>query len=166
MRFTIIVPTYNEAENIENCIVTIERVLKDTPFRDNYNILITDGNSPDGTSEIVNKLKNKYPQLYLIRGTDKQGLGKAYLDAMDYAFEKLNTDAVITFDADLSHDAKIMPEIFKKLSEGSDLVVGSRYKKGGGIPENWGIHRKFLSRSANLFVRTLYFYSGIMHPGF
>lgn len=161
MRFTIIVPTYNEAENIENCIATIDTVLKTTPYKNDYKILITDGKSPDGTAGIVTQLKNKYPQVELIEEKDKQGLGKAYLDAMDFAFEKLGSDSVITFDADLSHDAKILPEIFKRLSEGSDLVVGSRYKKGGGIPDNWGIHRKFLSRSANLFVRTLYFKSGI-----
>ena len=161
MKFTIIVPTYKEAENIEKCIYEINKILNPTEYLHKYNILVTDANSPDGTASIVSKLSQSNPNIYLINEIQKQGLGKAYIEAMEYAFSTLNSDCVITFDADLSHDVKLLPLLMGKIEAGAKFAIGSRYAKGGGIPANWGIHRKLLSRFGNLFVRILYFNSGV-----
>ncbi len=161
MKIVIIIPTYNEKENIENTINTLQQTFQKIPAdKAEMNILVTDGNSPDGTGEIVDELSKKQANVHIMREVAKRGLGAAYKDAMDKAFNELNADAVITFDADLSHDHNVIPTFVEKLSNGSKYVCGTRYKKGGGIPEEWGIHRKLLSAAGNWFVRILYFGSG------
>jgi dolichol-phosphate mannosyltransferase len=160
MRFFVIIPTYNEKENID---LTLNKLLDVFTRIQNHdmNILVTDANSPDGTADIVKNIQPKYPNIHLIVEKAKRGIGAAYSDAMEYAFSKLNADAVITFDADLSHDANIIPDMVKKAEEGLKYVAGSRYKKGGGIPPEWALHRKILSYCGNFFARTLYFHTGL-----
>ncbi len=160
MKIVVIVPTYNEAENIADTIKTLEETFKETSDHD-MSILVTDGNSPDGTADIVRDLQVQYSNIHLIVEGTKRGLGAAYTDAMKHAFEKLNADAVVTFDADLSHDHKLIPQMVRKLAEGYKFISGSRYKRGGGIPDEWAFHRKLLSYGGNIFARTMFFNYGL-----
>lgn len=160
MRFFVIVPTYNEKENIKRTIEKLLNVFEKITHHD-MNILVTDANSPDGTSEIVKELQEKYKNLHLLVEKTKRGIGAAYTDAMEHVFSQLGADAVITFDADLSHDADIIPSMIEKAENGAKYVGGTRYKKGGSIPQEWGLHRKILSYAGNTFARLLYFNAGL-----
>jgi dolichol-phosphate mannosyltransferase len=151
MKVTIIIPTYNELENIEKLIKTVFPITNKIKNHD-IHLLIVDDNSPDGTLNVVKKLEAKYPKLHHITG-QKEGLGKAYLRGMKYASEKLKAEVMFEMDADFSHDPKRIPEFLKKIDAGNDLVVGSRYIDGGSIPDNWGFHRKIFSVLGNLIVR-------------
>ncbi len=150
----VIIPTYNEAGNLPITIKKLAAVFQQ--IHDwQMQVLVVDDNSPDGTAQVVKKLQKQYPFLKLLLKKNKEGLGAAYLKGMDQAFNQLQADVVFEFDADLSHDPQKIPQMLEQIDEGSDLVLGSRYIKGGSIPENWGLHRKFLSVFGNLFIRTV-----------
>jgi len=153
MKAIVIIPTYNEKGNIERIIPAVEEAFKEIK---NYEtgILIADDSSPDGTGEIVKGLMKKYDNLYLLVG-QKNGLGAAYLRGMDYAVNELNADVMFEMDADFFHDPKKIPDFLKKIDEGNDFVIGTRYSAGGSIPSNWGIHRKIMSIWGNLFIRII-----------
>lgn len=155
LKIVVIIPTFNEAENIEK---SINVVFNSFPKKPNIlcNVLIVDGNSPDGTANIVRDLIKTYQNLHLIVEKNKSGLGAAYLKGMEYSFTVLKATHIFEFDADLSHDASKIKYFIEKLELGYDLVLGTRYKKGGSIPKNWGFHRKFLSVVGNLFIRVLF----------
>ncbi len=155
MKGTIVIPTYNEKENIEKTIFEVTKVLEHVKTSD-FGILIVDDSSPDGTGEIVKKIIETNSLVTLHTRTKKEGLGAAYLDGIDFAFQKLGAQAVIQFDADLSHPPEILPYFIEQLEKDFDLVVGTRYRKGGSIPSNWAPHRKLLSFGGNLFVRTMF----------
>ena len=138
---SIILPTYNEKENIKRLIEEIFKIVKDV------NIIIIDDNSPDGTHLIVEELSKRFKNLYLIKRQCKMGLGSAYITGFKYAKEKLNSKFVITMDCDFSHSPYAIPEIIKELNE-NDLVIGSRYTKGGKVIDS-PIIRRFISKSAN-----------------
>jgi len=160
MKVVVIIPTYNEVKNIKDCIETLEGVFVRIKNH-SMPILVADDSSPDGTFDVVKKLmKRSGSNVHLVIKKKKEGLGAAYTNAMDYAFHKMNADAVITFDADLSHDPEIIPDFVRLMAGGAKFVCGTRYKKGGSIPDEWGLHRKFLSYVGNLFIRVLYFGSG------
>lgn len=150
-RIVIILPTYNERENIEQTIENVESVFK-TLSSYKCMILVVDDNSPDGTGKIVEKLMNKFNNVDLITGS-KKGLGAAYVRGMRYAINKMKADIFFEMDSDFSHDPKIIPNFVKKIEDGSDFVIGSRYIKGGSIPKQWGIKRKIYSVLGNLIVR-------------
>ncbi|NMB84550.1 glycosyltransferase family 2 protein [Candidatus Roizmanbacteria bacterium] len=147
----VVIPTYNEAGNIEKLITGIFDQTKKISNWD-ISILIVDSHSKDNTSGIVKKLQKNYPRLYLLE-TEKQGLGKAYIDGYSYVIKKINPFAIVQMDADLSHNPSYLPEFFNKIEKGADLVLGSRYIRGGSIPQDWGIHRKFFSYFGNLIFR-------------
>ncbi len=152
----VIIPTYNEKDNIAKTIESLVRVfvgIKNWRMK----VLVVDDSSPDGTAEVVKDLQKKYSFIELLVNKKKSGLGGAYLSGMNEAFNNLGADLVFEFDADLSHDPKKIPAFLKKIDEGHDLVLGSRYIQGGSIPENWGLHRKFLSVVGNLFINFLMF---------
>ena len=155
MKGIIVIPTYNEKENIEKTIFEVPKVL-DHVKTSNFGILIVDDSSPDGTAEIVKKIIETNSRVTLHIRTKKEGLGAAYLDGIDLAFTKLGADAVIQFDADLSHPPEVLPLFIENLEKGYDLVIGTRYRKGGSIPSNWEPHRKMLSFCGNLFVRIMF----------
>ncbi len=159
MKFVVVIPTYNEKENIVKTINALQSSFRSVSGHEMH-ILVTDANSPDKTADEVRELIKKDSNIHLIVEKEKKGLGAAYSGAMDHAFDLMKADAVITFDADLSHDATKIPLFVKNIAEGYDFVCGTRYKKGGGIPENWGWHRKILSRFGNLYMQFLYFGSG------
>jgi len=150
-KVVVIAPTYNEKGEIENLI---NRVFDQSKKLSNWEIylLIVDSNSEDGTIEIVKKLQKKTSYLHLLE-TEKEGLGKAYLKGFKYCEEKINPYLIIQIDADGQHDPDKIPEFIKKIEQGADFVVGTRYSKGGSIPKNWGLHRKILSIGANLIVK-------------
>jgi dolichol-phosphate mannosyltransferase len=145
MKRGIVIPTYNEYNNIARVVPEIFQVDPD------LNILVVDDNSPDGTAEVVRKLSTRYPQkVSLISQDQKYGLGPAYIrgitQAMDWGW-----DLICEMDADLSHQPIYLKALFHHARH-FDLVMGSRYIKGGGI-ENWPWFRRFLSRYGNLYAR-------------
>ena len=140
----IIIPTYNEIENIEKLIHDIVEIDK------TLDILIVDDNSPDGTGEQVGKLKEQFNNLFLIQREGKRGLGTAYVAGFNYALENEYT-IIFEMDADFSHDPKEIPNFLEAIEE-ADLVIGSRYIKGVNVV-NWPLSRLLLSYFANKYTR-------------
>lgn len=143
----IIIPTYNEKENIS---LLVEEIFKDIP---SVFIMVVDDNSPDGTGRVVEDLKKRFPNLSLLSRGKKEGLGKAYINAFQRALEDGDIRSVVMMDADFSHDPKYLKEIFKK-GEEYDVVIGSRYIKEGGT-EGWELWRRILSFGGNLYCRMI-----------
>lgn len=152
----VIIPTYNEKGNIAAAIQALSEVFAQIKH---YRMLalVVDDSSPDGTAEVVRQLQQQHKFLKLLVNPRKSGLGGAYLAGMKEAFSTLQAEVVFEFDADLSHDPSKIPAFLDKLDAGADLVLGSRYIKGGSIPANWGLDRKFLSICGNLFINFLMF---------
>ncbi|MFH2145751.1 MAG: polyprenol monophosphomannose synthase [Candidatus Omnitrophota bacterium] len=142
----VVIPTYNEADNIENIIEQIFSLGVDIA------ILVVDDNSPDGTAGKIEKLQNCCPRLYLIKRKYKLGLSSAYMEGFKFALRG-GYDIAIQMDADLSHSPKDIPKMLCLLNE-YDLVIGSRYIRGSNINE-WPISRVILSKSANIFSRIM-----------
>lgn len=150
----VIIPTYNEKENIQKIVPLLLEQFKKVKNWE-MGILVVDDTSPDKTYEVVKEMSKKIKELHLLVNAKKAGLGGAYLKGMDYAFNKLGAEVIFEFDADLSHDPTKIPLFMKAIDEGYDFVLGSRYIKGGGIPEDWGFHRKFLSIVGNMIIATV-----------
>lgn len=155
MKIVIVPATYNEAENIEKFIEVLEEEVLPKIKGHTLSILVADDYSPDGTGKIVRRLMKKYKNLGINEG-EKKGLGAAYLRAMGHAIDKQGADVVISIDADFQFDPHDLPKFVQKIDQGCDIVVQSRYSGGGSIPENWPIQRKLFSRTANLFVRSVF----------
>jgi len=153
MKVVVIIPTYNEKGNVDKLINILEEEVFPQIKNHDMNILIADDNSPDGTADTVRELMKKWSNLDINVG-EKKGLGAAYIRAMNYAIEN-GADVMFEMDADLQHDPKKIPEFLKKIDEGCDMVIGTRYSQGGSIPENWPIQRKMFSVFGNLLIRTL-----------
>lgn len=147
----IILPTYNEVNNVVSLIHEIITIAKEVTTWD-IQILVVDSTSPDGTAKEISKLQKQYQQLHLLE-TPKEGLGKAYVCGFKHALDKLQADVVFEMDADHSHDPKEIPHFLSQIDSGADFVIGSRYIPGGSIPADWGIHRKIFSVVGNLIVR-------------
>lgn len=143
----VIVPTYNEANNITRLIEMVMNV------GDNIDLLIVDDGSPDGTAELVKKGKDRFPdRVHLIERTGKLGLGTAYVTGFKYALDN-NYQFICEMDADFSHDPNDLPKLISEVREGrADVAVGSRYANGISIV-NWPLSRLILSYSANLYAR-------------
>lgn len=150
MKTVVIIPTYNERENIGPLINSLQQEFKKVPH--DMNILVVDDNSPDGTADIVKEESKKYKNVYLITG-EKQGLGSAYIRGMRYAIDVLNADVVMEMDADFSHKPEDVPRLIAVVDEGADFVIGSRYVDGGKIPDDWGLVRRMISKWGNIFAR-------------
>jgi len=142
----VIIPTYNESENIDKIIIDTKKIVND------IHILIIDDNSPDGTADQVRKLQEKYKDIHLIEREDKLGLGTAYVVGFKYALEN-GYDNVFEMDADYSHDPTEIPNFLAALNE-ADLVIGSRYIKGVNVV-NWPLSRLLLSYFANRYTRLI-----------
>lgn len=167
MKIVVIIPTYNEKVNIEKLIPLLEAEIFPKIKKHEMHILVADDMSPDGTGEEVLKFSGKWKNIHLLEGK-KEGLGAAYVRAMRYAMERMKAGAVIEFDADFQHDPNNIPRMVAAMDEGFDHVIGSRYVKGGGVPKEWGIHRKFLSFFGSLFARMVLYMFGVhdMTSGF
>lgn len=145
MKVVTIIPTYNEKENILNVVNEVRR------YMPSAHILIVDDNSPDGTRSIVRGIMQKDGGVSILERNSKQGLGKAYIDAFRHSLKNLSPDAVVMMDADLSHPPENLPLMQKQLDR-YDVVVGSRYVKGGDTV-GWELWRKLLSKYGNLYAR-------------
>ena len=156
MKTIIIIPTYNERENIGPLIEALGACLPAGRRAVNCanTVLVVDDNSPDGTAEVVKKTRKQENNVALIEG-QKEGIGRALQRGIDYAIKNLNAEVIVQMDADFSHDPADVPRLLAEIKNGSDLVIGSRYIKGGAIPADWGLHRKILSWGGNLLVRLL-----------
>ena len=155
----IIIPTYNEAENIGKMIDYLNT--KTFPALDkkwNMKILVVDGNSPDSTGKIVEDKSKKWKNTYLYTETSKDGIGAAYLKGFKYAMEKLQADFVFEFDGDFQHPPETIPVMLKALDEGYDYVIGSRKIKGGSNPKGWGFKRVFFSEFGGFTARFIMFF--------
>lgn len=144
---TIIIPTFNEAQNIEALVQSI-RTSNAQVF-----ILVVDDNSPDGTAEIVKRLAMTDSRLSLLLREQKNGLGRAYIDAFKRVLEDPEVESIAMMDADFSHDPKRLPAMFERLSC-HDVVVASRYVRGGGIV-GWEFWRKLLSFFGNVYCKLI-----------
>ena len=147
MRDVIVIPTYNEKENISVLIPLIFRILP------SVYVVVADDNSPDGTAKVILDLKNLYPNLSLISRSQKDGLGKAYTNAFKEILKDNNLNSIVMMDADLSHDPKYLVEMLKK-SKDFSVVVGSRYVSGGATL-GWELWRRVLSYFGNFYCRMI-----------
>ncbi|MCV2396354.1 polyprenol monophosphomannose synthase [Actinotalea sp. M2MS4P-6] len=145
-RVLVAIPTYNEAENIEEIV---RRLRAAAPGVD---VLVLDDGSPDGTGELADALAADDPQVHVMHRTAKEGLGKAYLAGFAWAFEH-GYDAVCEMDADGSHQPEQLPSLIARLDDPDvSVVLGSRWVPGGRV-ENWPWHRLVLSRGGSLYAR-------------
>lgn len=142
----ILIPTLNEKENLEKLIPAIFGLMPDV------SVLVVDDNSSDGTQELIEGLKNKYGNLFILKRTEKFGYGRSSIDGFKWVFGR-NYNFLVTMDADFSHDFNMVPNLLEKLSE-YNIVIGSRYIDGGGVT-NWGFSRRVLSKFANLYVKII-----------
>lgn len=144
----VIIPTYNEIENIQ---LILKKVIE---LNKQFHILVVDDSSPDGTAEAVNELKKEYPdEIHLFVRNKKSGLGTAYIAGFQWAIQN-QYDYIFEMDADFSHNPKHLNRLFEKAKGGFDVVIGSRYIKDGKI-KNWPFDRRFLSYGASLYVRLM-----------
>lgn len=155
MKAVIVIPTYNEKGNIKKLIESLEKAIFPDIKNWEMHILVVDDESPDGTANEVEELIKDYKNLHLLRNGQKAGLGAAYIKGMSLAVEKLNADVLFELDADGQHEETKIPLFLKKIEEGYDLVIGTRYSAGGSIPKNWPLIRKAYSVFGNLLVRTI-----------
>lgn len=145
----VIIPTYNEKENIENIIRAVFRLEKC------FHILIVEDNSPDGTADIVRRLQAEFPErLFMIERKGKLGLGTAYIAGFKWAIEH-KYDYVFEMDADFSHNPNDLPRLYKAChDEGGDVAIGSRYVSGVNVV-NWPMGRVLMSYFASKYVRLI-----------
>lgn len=146
----MILPTYNERDNIGRMIDALQEQSQN--FLHDMNILVVDDSSPDGTADVVRMRQAAHPNVHLLMG-QKAGLGAAYIRGMVYAMDKLHADVVFEMDADFSHKPEDVPRLMAALDQGADFVIGSRYVKGGSIPEEWGLLRRMNSLGGNIVAR-------------
>lgn len=141
---SIVVPTYNERENLPKLVDGIARHLERP-----WELVVVDDASPDGTADVARRLASTYP-VRVVQRSGKQGLGSAYREGMRQA----RPGPAIAMDADLSHDPQYIPALVRAVDDGADLALGSRYVPGGSVV-GWGLRRKATSRGANLLARTI-----------
>jgi dolichol-phosphate mannosyltransferase len=150
-RAVVVLPTYNERENVP---AVIDRVI---PVRDevkpiDFHVLFVDDNSPDGTADVIRKLIERYDFIHLLTRKGKLGLGTAYVDGFRFALEVLDASIVLEMDSDLQHPPEKIPELIKTVEGGADLVIASRYVRGGG-QKGWSRRRVIVSKGANWLAR-------------
>ena len=146
----LILPTYNEAENVEAVVRAALAQLATTGL--DHTVLVVDDGSPDGTGAIADRLTAELPEVRALHRDSKDGLGRAYLAGFEVALAA-GADLVLEMDADFSHDPADLPRLIAA-ADAADLVLGSRYVPGGGV-ENWGRVRRALSRGGSWYARTL-----------
>lgn len=149
MSVYIVIPTYNEADNIPGLFEALFSL-----DLNQIHVLVVDDNSPDGTGEIAEALKDSYPgKISVMHREGKQGLGTAYIAGFNKAIQE-GADVIVQMDADFSHNPQKIPVLVDKL-ETWDMALGSRYVKGGSLDEGWAIWRKGLSYFGNLYARVI-----------
>lgn len=147
MKTLVLVPTYNERENIPILVKDILQVPGTV-------VMVLDDQSPDGTGAVADALAGEYPgRVHVLHRTGQRGLGVSYLEGFQRAIHS-DADFVVQMDADLSHDPKYLPELIRMAAAGADLVIGSRYLNGISVV-NWPLRRIILSSFANFYIRTV-----------
>ena len=150
----IVIPTYNEAGNIQKALDLIyENVRKQDRIK--VYTLIVDDNSPDGTGQLAEEYGRRNKDVKVLHRTSKDGLGAAYIAGMQHALQELNPDVILEMDADLSHNPKDVLRLIGAIERGADVAIGSRYVAGGSVPQHWGFYRKLNSATANALVRNV-----------
>lgn len=152
MKILVVIPTYNEIDNVKKIVPATLEAFNQMPHHECH-ILVVDGNSPDGTGEAVRGLSRDNPNVHLLMEREKSGLGGAYIYAFKYALTTLYPDVIIEMDADFQHNPNDLPRLVEKIEQGYDYVIGSRFAKGGSIPKEWGLSRKFWSVGGNIFSK-------------
>ena len=145
-RVAIVLPTFNEIENLAECISGIQK------YAPNADIYVVDDKSPDGTGKLADQLASKNPRITVLHRPKKEGLGRAYISAFKILL-KDNYDTILQMDVDGSHRPKDIPKLLGHANQ-NHLVIGSRWVKGGSV-EQWPLRRLILSRFANFYVATL-----------
>jgi dolichol-phosphate mannosyltransferase len=148
---TIVLPTYNERDNLRHALERIREVADGNDLQ--LHTLIVDDNSPDGTGELADRLAGEYPDVEVLHRGAKEGLGKAYIAGFRHALAG-GADLLFEMDADLSHDASYLPHFVRVIEQGADVVLGSRYVRGGGV-ENWTLSRRAISRGGCLYAQVI-----------
>ena len=148
-RVCVVVPTYNEKENITPLVESLERA--GVP---GLSLLFVDDGSPDGTAEEVKRLMEEKSWIRLLERPKKMGIGSAYQDGFKAAFDSTSPDVLVEMDADLQHPASALPDLVEAVNEGADVAIASRYIPGGGI-SGWGRLRRVVSRGANGYARSM-----------
>jgi dolichol-phosphate mannosyltransferase len=144
----VVIPTFNESENIERVLHKVRGALPDAT------VLVVDDGSPDGTADMAEKLGGEIGNIEVLRRTEKAGLGSAYRAGFRWGLDR-GYDACVEMDADLSHDPDALPGLVAPLEQGDvELVIGSRYVPGGSIPK-WAWHRRLVSRGGNVYASVL-----------
>jgi dolichol-phosphate mannosyltransferase len=138
----VVIPTYDEAENIEAIAAAVRA--------HGMRLLIVDDGSPDGTGEIADRLAASDEAISVLHRSEKRGLGPAYAAGFTWGLEN-GADIICEMDADFSHDPNDLPRLVEEVEAGADLAIGSRYVAGGGV-ENWPWHRRALSRGGNIYA--------------
>jgi len=146
---TVVIPTYNEAQNLPQLIPALKQALQNQ----NHKLIVVDDNSPDGTAEVARELRSTYGNIVVQQRPAKLGIGSAIRDGLSLALSIPTCDTVITMDGDLSHNPEEIISLLRERAK-ADLVVGSRYIKGGQVI-GWPLHRKALSRVANYMCALL-----------
>jgi dolichol-phosphate mannosyltransferase len=144
----VVLPTYNERENLERIASAILASLPEA------SLLIVDDSSPDGTGELADTLAAHEPRVSVLHRPAKQGLGVAYRDGFRWVLERPDAKAVVQMDADFSHDPADLPRLLAPLMGNADLVLGTRYIRGGATV-GWPRYRRLISRAGTLFARTV-----------
>jgi dolichol-phosphate mannosyltransferase len=148
MRATVCLPTYNERENLEQMLRALGGVL-----RAGDRVLVIDDRSPDGTGELADRLAEELPFVDVLHRERKEGLGPAYLAGFERALAE-GAELVLEMDCDFSHDPNDVPRLIAAAEGGADLALGSRYARGGSIP-NWGLVRRAISLGGNLYAQAV-----------
>lgn len=146
-RVLVIVPTYNERDNLPGIVAAIFENLSAA------NVLVVDDNSPDGTGAVADEIAKSDGRVCALHRAGKQGLGTAYIAGFRWALER-DYQFLFEMDCDFSHDPKYLPKMLERARGGADLVLGSRYVEGGGTV-NWGAGRRLISRGGSLYARTI-----------
>jgi dolichol-phosphate mannosyltransferase len=144
----VVLPTYNERLNIERMAADILATLPEA------SLLVVDDSSPDGTGELADTLAAREPRIAVLHRPGKEGLGAAYRDGFRWVLDRQETRAVVQMDADFSHDPADLPRLLAPLMADADLVLGTRYMRGGDTV-GWPWYRKLISRGGTLFARTV-----------
>lgn len=153
MKPAVVIPTYNEKENIRTLIPQILEIFQQNGVKDGK-IVVVDDNSPDGTADLVRAMMERYDNLFLVERYAKTGLGSAYVEGFKYAIDELGADIIFEMDGDGSHDPNDIGRFLDEIKNGYEVIVGSRYIKGGFIPE-WNLYRRLISKGGNFFARII-----------
>ena len=150
MKTIVVIPTYDEKDNVKKMADAVLSTCSLIPDPSSLELLFVDDNSPDGTGAVVEEMVKSEPRIHCLHREKKEGLGRAYVAGFARAIE-LGADRIVQMDCDFSHDPKDLPRL---IAEDADLVIGSRYVKGGDTP-GWPFKRRLISRAGGIFIRTV-----------